>query len=118
MTRKGIAVTDLDKPRGSELPVSPAINYIYPSLTWNDSNFGDSGMSYNREKGPSLSLRKSDNYYGGYSWCSIVITGIILIIIVVISVTTQAAARITRRWRGLGYYASSHTPRVISAALW
>ena len=96
-------VAKQDKPRGSELPVSPAINYVYPSLTWNDSNFGDSGISYNREKGPSLSLRKSDNYYGGYSWYSIVTTGII----VVISLTTQAAALITHGWRGLGNYASS-----------
>ena len=98
-----VAVTDHYKPRGSELPVGPTINYVHPSLTWNDSNFKDSGISYNREKGPSLSLRKSDNYYGGYSWYSIVTTGII----VVISLTTQAAALITHGWRGLGNYASS-----------
>ena len=60
------AVTD-HKPRESELPVGPVHN-MYPSLTWNDSHYRDSGISYNRENGPSLSLRKSDNSNGGYSY--------------------------------------------------
>ena len=67
-TRKGIAVTGLNKPRGSELPVGRAIRSTNPSLTWNDSKHREHVLSYNREKGPSLSLRKSDNSNGGYSY--------------------------------------------------
>ena len=62
-----VAVTDHYKPRGSELPVGPVNRIKHPALTWNDNNYRDSGISYNREKGPSHSLRKSDNYNGGYS---------------------------------------------------
>ena len=94
-------VTDQHKPRGSELPVGPVQN-MYPSLTWNDSHYRDSGISYNRENGPSLSLRKSDNSNGWFT--SIIVTGIV----VVISLTTHATALITRKVRGMGNLHPSH----------
>ena len=90
----GIAVTSVSLGE-SELPVGQVFNK-HPALTWNDSNFSDPVVSYNRMQGRSKPLRKSDNCNGGFT--SILVTGIV----VVIPLTTQAAALITRKVRGSG----------------